>query len=81
MLPGYGFFLLIACTAFFYKAAELDGSPRFVTPFMSLALWLSASYFLGWGLLGCFMTQVFLFVAITIWNILTDKRRHEREDQ
>ncbi len=80
MLPGYGFFLLIACTAFFYKAAELDGSSGFVTPFMSLALWLSASYFLGWGLLGCFMTQVFLFVAITIWNILTDKRR-KREDQ
>ena len=80
MLPGYGFFLLIACTAFFYKAAKLEGSSGFVTPFMSLALWLSASYFLGWGLLGCFMTQVFLFVAITIWNILTDKRR-KREDQ
>ncbi len=80
MTPYYGLVLMLACVAFFYKAAELEGSRSLVVPGISLLLWLSASYFLNWGLVGCFMTQVVLFVAMTIWKTMTEGRRRPKSD-
>ena len=81
MIPTYRLVLMLVCAAFFLKAAELEGKPRFVAPALSLLLWLSAAYFLKWGIVGCFMTQVGLFVAMTIWNVATDGLRSARRPE
>ncbi len=77
----YPLVLMLVCVAFFHKAAELEGKPRFVAPALSLLLWLSAAYFLKWGIVGCIMTQVGLFVAMTIWNVATDDLRVARRTE
>ncbi len=73
--------LMLVCAAYFHKAAELEGKPPFVVPGLSLLLWLSADYFLEWGIVACFMTQVGLFLAMTILNVATDGLRSRKRPE
>ena len=82
MLAGsLSWVVMIICVVFFHKAAELEGKAQFVAPALSLLLWLSAALALDWGIGGCVLTQVGLFVAWTLWNVATDGRRTSRDDQ
>jgi len=75
MIPGYGFVMMLACAAFFYRAGEEEHSSGILLAAVSVGLWITASYFLAVGWLGCILVQVGLFVALTARNIMGENKK------
>ena len=69
-----GLLLLAVCVCvtvgFFYKAAEVENESTLLWAGASLGLWAISIFALGWGLLGGFLLQVGLFIALTVRNML-----------
>lgn len=51
----------------FYKAAEIEKTSVIFWPSLSICVFLLNKIWLGWGLLGVLMQQVFLFLGMSIW--------------
>jgi hypothetical protein len=73
MIPSLGLVAMLACAVFYYKIGESEYSSGLVMGCVSVALWLAASFFLGWGWLGCLLVQATFFAGLTIWNVVRDK--------
>ena len=70
-----GIVLLIICAVVFYKAAEMEDAPGILWASLSVAVFLLTSAVLHWGLLGCVLGQILLFVGIGVFKMLRDSRR------
>ena len=73
MIPGFWLVAMLACAVFYYKVGEAEYSSGLVMGCVSVALWLAASFLLGWGWTGCLLVQAALFALLTIWNVARDK--------
>jgi hypothetical protein len=75
MIPGFGLVIMLACAAFFYRAAEEEHSSGIVLAAVSIGLWFAAAYLLAFGWLGCILFQIGLFAALTARNVMRDKTK------
>ncbi len=67
---SFQFFLLLACAAFYYKAAELDKASGLLWAGLSILIFLLTWQLLCWGWLGCLAGQAVLFAGITLVRVL-----------
>lgn len=74
MTPGLGYeiVLAVAFAVFYYRIGDQEYRSGILLGGLSIALWLVASFLLGFGWLGCLLVQVGLYVALTIWNLASD---------
>jgi hypothetical protein len=75
MIPGFGLVIMLACAAFFYRAAEEEHSSGIVLAAISIGLWFATAYVLNVGWLGHILIQVGLFAALTVRNVMKDKTK------
>ena len=73
MTPGFGLVAMLACAVFYYRLGEQEYSSGIWPAAVSIALWLGAGYFLGFGMLGSILVQVGLFVVLTLWNVVRER--------
>jgi len=73
LIPGFPLIAMVACAVFYYHVGEQEYSSGILLAVVSIALWIGAGYFLAFGWLGCILTQVALFAALTIWNLVREK--------
>ncbi len=78
MSPTISVLLMLACAAVFYKAAQIDKAPRVLWPALSILFWVGASYWLGFGIVGCLLFQVGLLAAITCVRLVRDRVKGRR---
>lgn len=64
------FVMLLACAAFYYKAAEMENSSGFLWSALSVLVFILTWIALSWGWLGCLLGQAGLFVGITVVRVL-----------
>lgn len=67
--------LLLACAAFYYKAAEMEDEPRLLWSGLSVLIYLVTWRVFSWGWMGCLGGQVGLLAAITAVRVLRDRRK------
>ncbi|MGD0651596.1 MAG: hypothetical protein ABSA97_10740 [Verrucomicrobiia bacterium] len=64
------FVVLLACAAFYYKAAQMEGSSGLLWSALSVVVFILTWIVLSWGWLGCLLSQVGLFAGITVVRVL-----------
>ena len=73
MFSIFSLLAMLACTSFYYHMGETEKGSGFLWGAISLLLWFAPAFFLHWGMLGCLVVQLGLFIALTIWNVITKK--------
>ena len=67
MTPGFGFIIMLALAAIFYKAADFEDLPHpLLWAGLSLGLYAGATYGLHWGVCGALLLQILLFLGMTV---------------
>jgi hypothetical protein len=74
-MPYTTILLIICCAVLFYRIGESEYGGGTLLALASVALWLLASYALGFGWLGNLLVQAGLLIALTIWNMQRAQRR------
>lgn len=74
-LYSFEFVLLLACAAFYYKAAEIEDSYPVLWAALSILIFLITWLVFHWGLLGCLGGQLLYLAAITLLNVLRSIRK------
>lgn len=71
-------FVIVACMACFAKGAELDERSKVVWAGLSLGVWLAFTQFFIDGIVGGLVSQVLLFVGLTVAGLLRERRAANR---
>ena len=58
----------------FYRIGKREESPALLWAVLSIAFSLTANKWFQWGLQGIFVSQILLFVAITVYRVDRDSR-------
>ncbi len=67
---SFQFVMLLACAAFYYKAAEMEDSSGLLWSALSVLVFILTWIVLSWGWLGCLLGQVGLFTGITVVRVV-----------
>lgn len=70
----------VICASFFVKGARLDDRSPLVWGGLSLAAWLCATWLLGGGRMLGILSQVLLFVGITLHDARRDQAAPTRRE-
>ena len=68
------------CASFFVKGARLDDKSPLVWGGLSIAAWLIATWLIGGGLILGILSQVLLFVGITLHDARRDQAASMRRE-
>lgn len=74
MLYSFDFVLLLACAAFFYKAADFEDAPAILWGALSVVLFLFTWLVLHWRIPGNLAGQAALLGAITVVRVFRDRK-------
>jgi hypothetical protein len=77
MFPLYSlpFVILICCAAAYYKAAEIENTSGILWAGMSVAVFCTTWFAIGWGIPGDLLGQVVLLAGITLYRVIRDSRK------
>jgi len=70
IIPYFGILLAVVFAVFFHRAAEFEDESGLLWSGLSVLISVVALFFFGWGLLGCLLSQVGLFVGIGIFRVM-----------
>jgi hypothetical protein len=73
VIYSFQFVFMLACAAFYYRAAEIEDAPRLVWLGMSMGVYLLTWVWLGWGLVGNLLGQAALLIAIAAVRLLREQ--------
>jgi hypothetical protein len=78
-MSGYPFelILLLACAAGYYKAADIENASAILWCSLSLAVFFTTWFIIGWGIPGNLLGQFLLLCGITLARLWRDRRREE----
>ena len=72
-MPYLSIAIIAVCAAFFWRAAEFDGAPRWLWGGLSFLISAAALFWLHWGFVGILLGQIGLFFGITIFRAGREK--------
>lgn len=73
MLYSLDFFLLLACAAFYYKAADVENVAPWLWVGMSVGVFVLTWQVFHWGIPGELLGQVALLGGITLYRVFRDR--------
>jgi len=71
------FFILLACAAGYYKAADIENVSPLLWSGMSVLTFLLTWRVFGWGIPGNLLGQAALLAGITLFRVIRDSRKEE----
>ena len=71
-MPYLPIVIIILCAAFFWRAAEVDGAPRWLWAGLSFLISVML-FWLRCGFVGIFLGQIGLFFGIAIFRFIREK--------
>ena len=74
-MPYTTILLIICCAVFYYRIGEQEYGSGGVLALVSVVLWMTGQFALGFGWLANLLVQVGLFFALTFWNMSRRTRK------
>lgn len=72
-MPYTTILFIICCAVFYYRLGESEYSAGFLLGTVSVILWLLGAGLFHFGNGACLALQVGLYVALTCYNMMSDK--------
>ena len=69
-MPYLPILMIAVFAAFFYRAAEFENESRLLWCGLSIVISLVTLFYLHWGLLGIVLSQIGLFIGITVFRMV-----------
>ena len=73
-MPYTSILLIVCCASFYYRVGEAEYGSGMLLALVSAVLWLIGGFGLGFGLIANLLVQVGLFFALSIWNMVRDRK-------